>query len=66
MGRPTVLVATTPFATLARQVAASYGMAAARIAVVAHPLGGTAEALVVAHAVAAIEQVIGLVSGARA
>ena len=65
MGRPTVLVATVPFAALARQVAASYGMGAARIAVVEHPLGGIAEERVVAHAAAAVEQLIGLLAAGR-
>ncbi len=63
MGRPTVLVATTPFAALARQLGTSYGMPGVRIAVVEHPLGGTADALVVARAAAAVEQVIGLLTG---
>ena len=42
-----MLVATTSFEGLARQVADAYGLPGARIAVVQHPLGGIAETDVV-------------------
>jgi hypothetical protein len=64
-GRPTVLVATTAFAALARQVAAASGLPEARIAVVAHPLGGISEADVVARADEAVEGVLGLLTERR-
>jgi len=57
-----VLLATARFADFARESAAGYGLPAARIAVVEHPLGGTAEAGIVARAAAAVEQVIRLLS----
>ncbi len=53
-------VLTARFADFARQSAAGYGLAAARIAVV--PIGGVAEDLIAARARAAIEQVIGLLA----
>ena len=62
-GRPTVLVATTAFAALARQVAAASGLPAARIAVVAHPLGGIGEAAVTTRVDEAVEAVLALLTG---
>jgi hypothetical protein len=62
-GRPTVLVATTAFAALARQVAAACGLPTARIAVVTHPLGGIAAADVTSRADEAVEAVLGLLTG---
>jgi hypothetical protein len=53
-------VLTARFADFARQSAAGYGLAAARIAVV--PIGGVAEDLIAARARAAVEQVIGLLA----
>ncbi len=64
-GVPTVLVATTSFAGLARQVAAADGLAGARIAVVDHPLGGIVEADVVARAERAVDDVLALVTRDR-
>ena len=58
-----MLVATTSFEGLARQVADAYGLPGARIAVVQHPLGGIAETDVVARADAVVETVLGLLSG---
>ncbi len=43
---PTVVVTTTQFETLTRTVAATLGLASARILVVPHPLGGTDPATV--------------------
>ena len=62
-GVPTVAVATTAFAALARQTAAAYGLAEARIAVVSHPLGGISVAEVTAKADEAVEAVLGLLTG---
>jgi len=64
-GVATVLVATTSFAALARQVAAADGLPDARIAVVDHPLGGIGEADVVARAERAVDVVLALVTRDR-
>jgi phosphoserine phosphatase len=64
-GVPTVLVATASFAALARQVADSYGLPQARIAVVEHPLGGILEADVVDRAERVVDEVLSLVTGDR-
>lgn len=61
-GRPTVLVATSRFVGLALEAAQGYGLATPRIAVVEHPLGGTAESGVLARAAAAVEPVIRLLA----
>ena len=60
-----MLVATTAFAGLARQVADSYGLPQARIAVVTHPLGGIAEAEVVERATHIVDEVLALVTDHR-
>jgi hypothetical protein len=54
-GVPSVLIATDAFADLARTVAVTLGLPAARIAVVPHPLGtvGAADVAKMAEAVAA-------------
>ena len=57
------MVATTSFADLARRVADQFAFATARIAVVEHPLGGTAEAGVIARADGAVESVLALLTG---
>jgi hypothetical protein len=64
-GVPTVLVATTSFAALARQVADSYGLPDARIAVVDHPLGGAREVDVIDRAERVVDEVLSLVMGDR-
>jgi hypothetical protein len=62
-GVPTVAVATSAFAALAHQTADAYGLPGARIAVVSHPLGGIGAAEVTAKADAAVETVLGLLTG---
>ena len=62
-GVPTVVVATTAFAALAHQTADAYGLPGARIAVVAHPLGGITDAEVTSRADDAVETVLGLLIG---
>jgi hypothetical protein len=62
-GLPTVVVATSAFAALARQTADAYGLPEARIAVVPHPLGTITAAEVTANADAAVETVLGLLTG---
>ena len=62
MGRPTILLATARFADFARESALGYGLPQARIAVVEHPLGGIAEAQVVARADAVVEEVVRLLT----
>jgi hypothetical protein len=57
---PTVVVATTSFAALAHQMADTFGLPEARIAVVEHPLGGIDEDAVRARAEEAVEQVLEL------
>jgi hypothetical protein len=64
-GVPTVLVATASFAGLARQVADSYGLPQARLAVVEHPLGGIAVADVIDRAEHVVDEVLALVTGRR-
>jgi hypothetical protein len=55
-----VVVATEAFAALARRVAEANRLPQARIAVVAHPLGGISEEAVLARAERAVEEVIAL------
>ena len=55
-----MVVATTPFAVLAHEVANAFGLPEARVAVVEHPLGGVAEEAVVRRADAAIDVVLAL------
>jgi hypothetical protein len=64
VGIPTVVVTTTSFEPLTQQVAAAYGVPDARIAVVAHPLGGISEDDVIERADGAVEQVLSLLTGA--
>ena len=61
-GIPTVVVATTHFELLTRTIASSFGLAEARTAVIEHPLGGTAEDLLIARADAIVDRVIELVT----
>ena len=57
---------TTKFRDLTERVAANFGLPDCRIVVVDHPLGGTGEDTIVAWADAAVEQIIGrLTGGAR-
>ena len=60
-----MLVATTSFAALARQVADAYGLPEARIAVVEHPLDGAREADVVDRAERVVDEVLSLLMGDR-
>jgi len=62
-GLPTVVVATTAFAALAHQTADAYGLPGARIAVVAHPLGGITATEVTSRADEAVESVLALLTG---
>ncbi len=66
MGTPTVVVTTTAFEALTREVARSFGLPDARIAVVEHPLGGISEEEVAGRARAAAEEVLGLLSAGGA
>ena len=63
-GIPTVLVSTTAFSPLAREVAETLGMPDVRIVEVGHPLGGTAEATVLDWADAAVESTLRLLTEA--
>jgi hypothetical protein len=56
-------VATTNFAGLAHRVADQFAFPNACIAVVEHPLGGTAESGVIARADGAVEEVLALLTG---
>ena len=58
-----MVVATSAFAPLARQVAASHGLPSARIAVVEHPLGGIDAEAVRRRAEAVVEAVLALSTG---
>ncbi len=62
MGRPTVLVATTPFVGLATQLATAYGLPPTRIAEVTHPIGGLGPDAIVARAEAALEHLLAALS----
>jgi hypothetical protein len=64
MGRPAVLVATTPFVDLAAQLARAYGMPAPRIAEAAHPIGGLLPDAVVARAEEALERLLAVLGAA--
>lgn len=61
-GVPTVVATTTQFVDLTRRVADDFGLPSARVAVFPHPLGGTAEATILAWADAAVDDVIGLLT----
>ena len=65
-GRPTVVIATDRFASLALRAAGGYGLDAARIAVVPHPIGGATDDELRRVAVRAVGEVMGLLTGARA
>jgi len=60
---PTVVVTTTSFAALARQMADTFGLPDARIVVVEHPLGGIDEDAVRRRAEGAVAEVLALVTG---
>ena len=60
MGRPAVLLATSRFLDFARESAVGYGLPAARIAVIEHPLGGIGEREVEARSAAVVEEVLRL------
>ena len=55
-----MLVTTTQFRTLAEEVAATLGLAEARLLTVEHPLGGTSEATIAAWADGAVEEALRL------
>jgi hypothetical protein len=57
-GVPTVVVTTTGFENLTRQVAVAFGLPTARIVTVAHPLGGIEEDAVLARAATIVEDVM--------
>ena len=57
-----MVVASAEFAGLARDAAVAQGLPEARIAVVAHPVGGVDERGLLARADAAVEEVLGLYS----
>jgi hypothetical protein len=59
---PTVLVATEPFAPLARHAAGAETLPDARTVVVAHPLGGVATDGVEARAAGAVEDVLAVLT----
>jgi hypothetical protein len=63
MGRPTVVMATSKFAGLARQSAEQSGLPDARISVVAHPVGGVSKAELRLRGDAAVEDVLGRLLG---
>ena len=63
MGVPTVVIATERFAALARQSGVDSGLDGARIAAVAHPVGGIAQDEVVARADAVCEDVLNRLLG---
>ena len=65
-GRPTVVIATERFASLALRAAGGYGLDAARIAVVPHPIGGEPDEALRRAAARAVDEVMGLLTGARA
>ncbi len=58
------MVATEEFAELAREAARSQGLPAARIATVAHPIGGASEESLRGRADAAVDVVLALLTGA--
>lgn len=61
-----MLIATSEFAPLAREAARSQGLPEARIATVAHPIGGVSDEALRSRADAAVDVVLGLLSGASA
>ena len=58
-----MLLATEPFVPLAESQSESYGLPDARLAVIAHPLGGISAAEVEARADAVIDDVLLLLVG---
>lgn len=61
-GVPTVVVTTSAFEALTREVARSLGFAALRIAVVDHPLGGISDDDVAARADRLIDPLVSLLT----
>jgi hypothetical protein len=61
-----VLIATAEFAALAHEEARSQGLPDARVATVAHPIGGVSDVALRSRADAAVDAVLGLLSGASA
>jgi len=60
---PAVVLTTEKFAALTERVATSYGLADLRVAVVPHPLGGTAADSIRSWADSAVDDVVGLCCG---
>jgi hypothetical protein len=60
-----VVIATDEFAGLAREAARAQGIPDARIATVAHPIGGISDEALTGRAEAAIDGVLALLTGAR-
>ena len=58
-----MVIATDAFAALAREAARSQGLPDARIATVAHPIGGVNDEGLRGRADAAVDAVLGLLSG---
>ena len=58
-----MVVATAEFEALARSEAAAQGLAEARIAVVAHPIGGVGDEVLRGRADAAVDAIVALFSG---
>ena len=58
MGRPTVVLATDKFADLARRSAVQSGLPDARIATVAHPIGGVADHELARRAEQAVDEIM--------
>jgi hypothetical protein len=61
-GVPTILVATEPFAALARHACEAQHLPEARVLVVAHPLGGIPADQVEALADTAVDDLLGLLT----
>jgi len=56
-------VTTTNFAALTDRVATNFGLPECRVVVVEHPLGGVEEKAILDRADAAVERIIGLLTG---
>ena len=64
-GRPTVVIATERFESMAARAASGYGLSDARIAVVPHPIGGTPDAVLRRFASRAVDGVLDLFTAAQ-
>ena len=61
-GCPTVVLATDEFHRLANEAARNQGLPGARVAIVAHPIGGVSESVLDARAVGVADEVIKLLT----